>query len=296
MKCMKINTKNVRELSHSQNFLKSSEFVRDLIEKTTISSKDLVVEIGPGKGVITLQLAKKASRVIGIEYDQKLAVVLEANFAGYPEVEIIQADFLKWSLPKEPYKVFANIPFNITADIVNKLLNSSTPPKTVYLIMQDKAAERFIGYPVGVNTQASILLQPFYKMTILTEIDRKQFEPVPSVDVVLVGFEKKDNPLIDIKYRQIYRDFVIYGYNQWRPTLLEAFQKVFTRKQLGLISRNLGIKGKKPSEATIEEWKELFNTFIKFVPDDKKNIVLGAEKRLQLVQKGMEKRYRTGTK
>lgn len=290
---MKININNFRKLSHSQNFLKSSEFVRNLIDKTTISDKDLVVEIGPGKGIITLELVKKAGRVIGVEYDQKLAVVLKENFAGNPKVEIIQADFLKWSLPKQPYKVFANIPFNMTADIINNLLNSTTPPEVTYLIMQDKAAERFVGLPVGVNTQVAILLQPFYKMSILTKIDRSQFEPVPSVDAVLAGFEMREDPIIDIDYRQMYRDFVIYGYNQWQSTLLDSFREVFTKKQLNVISRNLGIRGKKPSEATIEEWVELFGTFIKFVPSDRKNIVIGAEKRLQLLQVGMEKQHKT---
>lgn len=293
---MQINPKNVRELSHSQNFLKSSEFVRNLIDKTTISDKDLVLEIGSGKGVITTELAKKAGKVIGVEYDRQLASNLKLKYTGNSKIEIIEADFLKWNLPKKPYKVFANIPFNMTADIVNKLLNSPTPPEFAYLIMQDKAAERFIGYPVGVNTQASILLQPFYKMSILTKIDRSQFEPVPSVNIVLAGFETRGNPIIDTKYRQMYRDFVIYGYNQWQPTLVDALQEVFSKKQLGIISRNLGIKGKKPSEATVQEWIKIFDTFIRYVPDDKKNIILGSEKRMQLKHRGMEKQYRTGAK
>jgi len=133
-------------------------------------------------------------------------------------------------------------------------------------------------------------------MSVLASIDQKQFEPVPSVGVVLVGFEKRDDPVINFEYRQIYRDFVIYGYNQWQPTLLDAFKEVFSNKQLGIVSRNLGISGKKPSEVTVQDWVKMFNTFIKFVPDDKKNIVLGAEKRLRLLQKGIEKRHRTGAK
>lgn len=290
---MKINSKDTRKLSHSQNYFKNSEFVCNLIDKTAISNNDLVVEIGPGKGIITSELAKTASKVIGVEYDRQLAINLKSKFENISKIEIVEADFLKWNLPKPPYKVFANIPFNMTADIVNKLLNSLTPPEATYLIMQDKAAERFIGHPVGVNTQASILLQPFYNMSILTKIDRSQFEPMPSVDVVLAGFETRDNPVIDTKYRQIYRDFVIYGYNQWQPTLLDAFREVFTNKQLGVISRNLGIKGKRPSEVTVQEWVRIFDTFIKFIPEDKKNIVIGAEKRLQLLQRGMEKRHRT---
>jgi len=158
---MKSTTKNVRELSHSQNFLKSSEFVRSLINKTTISDKDLIIEIGSGKGIITSELAKKADKVIGIEYDHQLAIDLKSKFSDNSRIEIIEIDFLKWELPKQSYKVFANIPFNMTADIVNKLSNSLIPPKAAYLIMQNKAAERFTGRPVSVNTQISILLQPF---------------------------------------------------------------------------------------------------------------------------------------
>lgn len=282
------------KLSHSQNFLKSSEFVCSLIDKTTISNKDLVVEIGSGKGVITLELAKKAGKVIGVEYDQKLAVNLKSKFVDNPKIEIVEADFLKWKLPIQSYKVFANIPFNTTSDIVKKLLNSPVSPEVAYLIMQDKAAERFIGYAVGENTQVSILLQPFYEMSILTKIDRRRFKPVPNVNIVLAKFEKRKNPVIDTKFLQNYRDFITYGYNQWQPTLLDAFKEVFTKKQLGIISRNLEISGKKPSEVTVQDWVKMFNTFIKFVPADRKNIVFGAEKRLQFSQKGMKKQHRTG--
>jgi 23S rRNA (adenine-N6)-dimethyltransferase len=296
LKCMKTKFDSIRKISHSQNFLKSTEFVNSLIGKTSISNNDLVVEIGPGKGIITTELAKKADKVIGIEYDRQLAINLKSKFVDHSKVEIIEADFLKWDLPKKQYKVFSNIPFNMTADIINKLLNSSDPPEAAYLLMQDKAAERFIGFPVGVNTQVSILLQPFYNMSILAHIDRSQFEPIPSVNVVLVGIEKRRNPDVDAKYRQMYRDFVIYGYNQWQPTLLDAFREVFTKKQLDIISRNLGIQGKKPSELKIQDWIKIFDTFIKFVPDERKNIVLCSEKRLQFSQKSMEKRFKTGTR
>ena len=159
--------KGERQLSHSQNFLKSSGFVNSLIERTSINSGDLVVEIGPGKGIITAELAKKAGMVIGVEYDPNFARNLKARFSGYPNVEIVESDFLTWTLPNKPYKVLANIPFNMTADIVSKLLSGENSPEATYLIMQDKAAERFMGPPFGPNSQASILLQPFYDINAI---------------------------------------------------------------------------------------------------------------------------------
>jgi 23S rRNA (adenine-N6)-dimethyltransferase len=205
----------------------------------------------------------------------------------------VKTDFLTWKLPSYPYKVFSNIPFNVTADIVTKLLESENSPESTYLIMQDKAAERFIGEPVGDNSQASILLKPFFDMGIVTKINRNQFEPRPSVNTVLAKFIKKEYPLIKYENWQEYRDFVIYGYNQWKPTILEAFGEVFSYKQSKIIKRNFGVGGMKPSELNIEQWVKMFETYKQYVPEFKKEKVRGAEKRLKRQQKSLEKRHRT---
>ncbi len=205
---------------HSQNFLHDSQFVASLVDMADITSGDTVIEIGPGKGIITEQLLEKADKVIGIEYDETLAQKLEEKFSNSHNVEIITGDFLKWSLPNYKYKIFSNIPFEYTSRILDKILVSSNSPQDSYLIMQDLAAERFMGKSLGArDSQASILLQPFYSMNILKRIDRHQYRPVPNVDTVLARFEKREYPLIDFKDTQEYRDFVIYGYNQWKPTV-----------------------------------------------------------------------------
>ena len=194
---MKNNLTGKRKLSHPQNFLKNPEFVKGLIDKTNIGANDLVVEIGPGKGIITKLLANKASRVIGVEIDGKLFTDLRKQFQGHPNVEVIRADFLNWELPPEPYKVFSNIPFNMTTAIVTKLLRAGNPPTVAYLVMQDKAAERFIGDPLSKNTQMSILLKSHFEMAIVARIDRKQFVPVPQVSAVLAMFKKREAPLVE---------------------------------------------------------------------------------------------------
>ena len=115
------NNMDDRQIWQSQNFLKRPEFVANLVDLTNLTNKDLVVEIGPGKGIITKELSKKAGKVIAVEKDRKLATNLQLSFHNIPQVEIIETDFMRWQLPKEPYKVFSNIPFNMTADIVKKL-------------------------------------------------------------------------------------------------------------------------------------------------------------------------------
>jgi 16S rRNA A1518/A1519 N6-dimethyltransferase RsmA/KsgA/DIM1 with predicted DNA glycosylase/AP lyase activity len=181
----------------------------------------------------------------------------------------------------------------MTAEIITKLLESENSPEVTYLIMQDKAAERFIGKPIGDNSQASILLKPFYEMDIVTKINRNQFEPKPNVNTVLAKFVRQEHPTIEYKNKQEYRDFVIYGYNQWEPTILEAFKKVFSYKQRAIIKKNFKLGGMKPSQVNIKQWIKMFETYQQYVPKVKKEKVKGAEKRLRHKQKGMSKSHRT---
>jgi len=280
-----------RELWQSQNFLRRPEFVANLIGRTTITNSDLVVEIGPGKGIITQQLAKKAGRIVAVEADQRLAINLQASFQGVPNIQIVEADFLRWELPREPYKVFSNIPFNMTADIVRKLTEDRNPPQLSYLIMQDKAAFRFMGKPKG--SQTSILLKPWFEVKIVANIDRREFTPVPKINAVLVEFGKLEKPLVEPQSRQWFRDFVVYGYSQWQPTILDAFREVFSWKQRSFLEKEPRIRGRKPSELTIEEWLKLFETFTTYVPADKKEVVRGAEEKLERQQQNLRKWHRT---
>ncbi len=282
-----------RELSHSQIFLKSSEYVKSLINKTDLKAGDLVVEIGSGKGIITKLLAEKGCRVIGIELDGRLFTSLLKQFEASVNVEIVKTDFLKWSLPSKPYKVFSNIPFNMTTDIVTKLLDSSNPPKVAYVILQDKAAERFIGDPIAKDTQMSILLKPYFEMAIVSKIDRKQFTPTPKIDAVLTMFKRRQTQLIETQSSQLFRDFVIYAYNQWKPTVLDALEKIFSQKQRSILEKSAGVHGAKPRDIIIDQWLTLFESFLKYVPEDKKDLVRGAESRLKNQQRALQKRHRT---
>lgn len=195
--------------------------------------------------------------------------------------------------PPEPYKVFSNIPFNLTADIINKLLNDKNPPEIAYLIIQDKAVQRFIGDPIAQNSQMSILLKPFFEMAVIAQIDRKQFTPMPKIDAVLAMFEKRQTPLVEQQFSQLFRDFVVFGYNQWRPTVLKAFEKIFSPKQRSILEQKAGIHGAKPKDLKLNQWLVLFDVFLKYADKDKKDIVKGAEKRLKIQQKTLQKLHRT---
>ncbi len=281
-----------RLLSHSQNYLTNQLRVKELVAQAEIRDQDTVVEIGPGKGIITQELAKCARQVIAVEVDPKLYSLLQGKISNLSNVELILADFLTWQLPSTPFKVFANIPFNMTAEIVTKLVNDINPPTLAYLIMQDKAAERFIGQPLVQDTQFSILLKNEFEVSIVTRISRQEFAPTPKAGVVLIEFRKRDKPLVDSAERKAFRDFVVYGYNQWKPTVLEAFAKIFSAGQQQKLKKVVDVHAK-PRELKIEQWVSLFKTYLQDVGEEKKALVAGAEQRLKLQQRNLQKIHRT---
>jgi 23S rRNA (adenine-N6)-dimethyltransferase len=279
--------KQKRRRLYSQNFLRSPKLVIKLVRLSSIGKNDLIVEIGPGKGIITRQLTDVAREVIAVEVDPKLAKRLKSQFKNSENVAIVEKDFFDWHLPKETYKVFSNIPFNMTADIVRTLTESPNPPEISYLIMQDKAFARFAGKPN--ESQSSLLLKPWFEFRSVTEIDRSEYTPEPSVDTLLAEIRKRMKPYVDPQARQSYRDFIIYGFEQWEPTVFDAYDAIFTYRQKKIIDGRSKIKGKKPSKLTIDQWLDLYKTYKRYVSDKKKRVIRGAEKRSE---KRSEKRHK----
>lgn len=283
------------DLRYTQNFLRSPGFVDGLLAQTDIGGQDLVLDIGAGRGIITKSLERKVRHVVAIELDPQLAKGLEITFLGCPNVTVVHGDFLQWPLPEEQYKVFAAIPYNITTPIVTKLLNSENSPETAYLVMQQEAAERFVGIPAAEkDSQTSILLKPWFKMEAVRAIDRQQFTPVPSVDSTLVMFQKRYMSLIAPQLRQLFRDFVIYGYSRSdqrkSASLLHgSFRKVFSPRQRARLANEANIMHLRPTEITIDQWRVLFEGFLRYVSPDKAKRIHGAEQQLKNRQRRIQK-------
>ena len=180
-------------IEYSQNFLNSKELVRELIEKANIQKNDYIIEIGPGKGIITDVLSEYAKKTTAIEFDKKLYDQLVKENRK-DNVEYVYSDFLKYKLPtREDYKVFSNIPFQITADIIRKLTERWSSPKEIFLIVQKEAAKKYCGIPQQKyeGLRASIL-KSRYKIKIMYEFKKSDFSPRPHVDTVLLYMKKKE--------------------------------------------------------------------------------------------------------
>lgn len=285
----------MRNLQNSQNFIKRRSLVKELLEATNINTDDLVVEIGPGKGVITEELVTRARQVIAVEADGELGSRL-LSFPNQGNLQVVIADFLSWQLPEERYKIFANIPFNLTTDIVNKI---TSPPREVddaYLILQKAAAYMFAGQPYHKESLKSVKLGVKFDIKILRDIERTEFSPTPSVNISFIHFHKRNSPLVAPSSLQDFYDFVAYGYTQWQPTVLDAFKKVFSHTQRKKLEQGFTFAMLKPTDLSLKQWIDLFDIYLRYVDTRKRVLVKGSEQRLKVQQARIEKRYRTRAK
>jgi 23S rRNA (adenine-N6)-dimethyltransferase len=249
-------------LKNSQNFLHDNELVSKLINLANIKAEDTVLDIGAGKGIITDILAARCAKVIALELDSALFIELKTKFATISNVTVLNEDILNYSLPKAQYKVFSNIPFNLTSAIVNKLLFDKNPPNDSYLIMQKQAAQRFMG--IGEGTLIAILFKVQFDLSIAYEFKRTDFRPTPAVDVVLVRARKLTTPLIPFEHMYLFRKFVAYIATQQRSSLKKRVKKIFLPAEYYAFcnARNLDFKVTL-KELSLQDWIELFDLYCK---------------------------------
>lgn len=256
----------------AQNFLRSRELVRYLVRDSSIAPSDTVYEIGPGRGIITAELAEVAAEVVAVEADPVLVKELRYRFRSVQNVRIFQGDFLEHQIQLQEYKVFANIPFNATAAIVRKLLCSDNPPGDAYLVMQSEAADKFSG---RLNeTQFSVLAKPKWRMEVVHAFDRTDFDPAPTVDAVLLRFERRTVPLIKKGKQEQFAAFVRYGFGRWKENLKLTYKPVFSYTKWKRLCRDLGFAiDATPTDLSFEQWFKLFECFDELVAEFKKERV-----------------------
>ena len=281
-----------QSIFYSQHFLKDPCLVASLLDRSHIAHDDIVYEIGPGKGMITEQLARRCKQVVTIEKDPRLSALLLEKFADMPNVTIHEGDFLHYRLPRKRYKVFANIPFNITRAIVTRLTTAEYPPEDAYLAMQKEAAEMFLGKPH--ESLCTVLLKPWFEVEIVHRFRRKDFVPEPRVDVVMLRLRKRGPPLVNRADKQCFRDFVVYSFTTWRPTLGSVLKGIFSGQQLKHMRRELGYDlDTTPTSIPFELWLNVFEYFKKIGNEQAMHTIVGSEKRLIQQQKRLQKVHRT---
>ena len=234
--------------THSQHFLRNPRLIAELIGHSNIRRGDLVIDIGAGSGAITAVLARRCRQVLAYENEPGILNKLQQNMRRHKNVKVIAQDFLLAKLPDEPYKVFANIPFHLSADIIRKLTNNEMhAPRSIYLIVQKQFAQKIVPSDWHFTSKLGTQLAPWWQTRIRRPLRRTDFTPPPAVDTVLLELKPRPEPLLPTLERDEYQSFVAKCY---------ASQKAFAAIPRAKASIN---PERKPSELTPEEWVRLYS-------------------------------------
>lgn len=275
----------------SQNFLRSAALVDRLLDRSAICRGDLVLDLGAGNGLITRRLAARACVVIAVERDARLVAQLRREFAGVRNIQVRDCDILRLNLPRTPYKVFANIPFNMTATIIRQLTRTALPPEEAFLIVQREAAERFTGQPL--TTLVSVLLFPWFEASLFHAFWPSDFGPMPHVEVVMLRLHKRGPPLVAPVDAQLFRDFVVHLFTARNASLSDSLGQLLGHRRGRLLARAADALNAPPSSVSTYQWLDLFRTTRQVVGEDLKRSVLQAEGRLHAQQQRLRKIHRT---
>jgi 16S rRNA (adenine1518-N6/adenine1519-N6)-dimethyltransferase len=249
-----------------QNFLVDPA-VRDAIaEAAGTDRSDEVLEVGAGVGTLTIALAPRCRRLVAVELDAGLIPALREVLAGHENVEVVQADILRFDVatvfPGGGEVVAGNIPYNLTGALIPKLLDHPPRPRCLSLVVQKEVAERWTATTAA--SLATVAVQVFAEPRVVMTIPAASFTPVPRVDSALVILEVREKPAVEVGDMDRFFRFV------------EAvFQ--FRRKQLGgTLGRiggtpnpeairmlgDLGIEPtRRPQTLTLPEWEALYGAF-----------------------------------
>jgi 16S rRNA A1518/A1519 N6-dimethyltransferase RsmA/KsgA/DIM1 with predicted DNA glycosylase/AP lyase activity len=228
--------------ARSQHFLRP-QIAAEVVRDAAIKPGELVVDIGAGTGRLTAALARAGAHVIAIELDRSLAARLRVRWAS---VDVVHADATRVELPREPFRVVANIPFDRTTDLFHRLLDDPRTPlvRADLVVEWGVAAKRALGWPSTLN---GACWGAWYRFAITRRLLRTSFEPPPAVDAGVLVVERRVDALVPTDEWQRYRGFVAGGFRR-------GVRSVAPARAL----RRLGLAGAAPRDLDAHQWAALY--------------------------------------
>ena len=177
-----------------QNFLVDRNIAQKIVEAGGVSSSDTVLEIGPGKGILTDYLSETAGKLVAVEIDRALAADLSVRYAEKENVSIVNTDFLHYAIPEEPFKVVANLPYSVSTAVIEKIL-PGTGWQSAVVMVQKEVGER-IAAVRGTKAYGSfsLLCQYYADVKKLFTVGPRCFFPRPKVDSVVLCMKNRRPP------------------------------------------------------------------------------------------------------
>ncbi|MBR3693666.1 MAG: 16S rRNA (adenine(1518)-N(6)/adenine(1519)-N(6))-dimethyltransferase RsmA [Erysipelotrichales bacterium] len=237
-----------------QNFITEPGIVRKIAEASQVTKEDAVIEIGPGIGALTEQLAMRAGKVVAFEVDERLEEVLAYSLAQYDNKEVIFQDFLTVDVAsivgklREQYRnvmLSANLPYYITTPILFHIFESNAKINRITVMMQKEVADRFAAKPSTKDYNAlSVITQYLYEVSVVMKVPRTVFEPKPNVDSAVIQFVQREH-IEEVASRERFFQVVKACFDQRRKTILNNYGKFLGNKEEA--SRQLQEAGIEPS-------------------------------------------------
>jgi len=266
------NAKTVREVlkkyhlwakyTFGQNFLVDRQVLDVIIGNADLSSSDVVLEIGPGLGVLTRELCERAKKVIACEIDENMIEILEDTLSDFDNFEVHNISALQYKPEVKSYKVVANLPYNITGHFLKHMLEEVPyKPESLVLMVQKEVAEKMCAKDGKMNL-VSLGVQVFGEAQIIEFVSPLSFLPPPKVESAIVRIDVFDKPAIDCTVKEFFC-LVRHCFSQKRKKVratLRNYVKIDVEKLQQLeVQFDLD---KRPQEFSIVSWNKICNCIL----------------------------------
>lgn len=258
----------------AQHWLRSETALNNIIEAARLKKNDRILEIGPGTGILTRRLLPKVQSVVAVEIDRDLCKKLVKSLGKVENFLLLQGDILSLDIEsslvdfprfQNPNKVVANIPYNITGPILEKLLGTIANPTTknyelIVLLLQKEVAERLTAKP-GTKAYGALSVQVQYlaNCELICDVPARDFYPPPKVDSTVIRLQPKvnENPAKNPQYLQT---LVRVGFANKRKMLRNNLKSMIESDRLNRVFTQLNINPQsRAEELSLEEWINLSN-------------------------------------
>ena len=247
-----------------QHFLFERGLVERMVRQAGITERDAVLEIGPGLGILTSELLRKAHRVVAVELDRSLAAHLRAAFGDIPGFQLVQENALALSsddlfAPGEPFDVVANLPYSAGTAILRHLLEQPRKPRRLTVMLQKEVAERLTAHPPEMSV-LSVATQFFAEPRLAFSVSPDVFIPPPKVESAVVILEVRDELPLPLELQPLFFRIVNAGFRQKRKQVANSIADVLRLPKAGIATwlAAAGIDPTRRAETlTVDEWVTL---------------------------------------
>lgn len=250
-----------------QHFLNHPQLAEKIVKLAGASADDVVLEIGPGRGVLTAPLLQSCRHVIAIETDARLVAELRKQFAAAENLTLIHADVLEfdlstltqWTPPQ--IKVVANLPYSIATEIIFRLINQRQLFSELYLMVQKEVAERLVATPGGKTYGIlAVLTQLYSESRLILKVPPGAFKPPPQVDSAVVAMKLFEQPRVGVADVEAFKKLVRTAFGTRRKMLRNALKSFLqsSRYDWTVLCARLHITERaRAEELSLEQWAAL---------------------------------------